>query len=61
MAKQERTKKRRTSWNGWRMVAGGAFLLIFGFSFITNDFGPIWLGGAMILAGIGLAIYGRRH
>ncbi len=43
------------------MVAGGAFLLIFGFSFITNNFGPIWLGGTMILAGIGLAIYGRRH
>jgi len=54
-------KKRRTSWNGWRIVAGGALLLIFGFSFVTNNFGPIWLGGSMLVAGVGLALYGRRH
>jgi uncharacterized membrane protein HdeD (DUF308 family) len=54
-------KKHRTSWNGWRMVAGGALLLIFGFSFLTNSFGPIWLPITMLLAGIGMAVYGRRH
>jgi hypothetical protein len=36
-------------------------LLIFGFSFLTNDIGPAWLAAGMLIAGVGLAIYGRRH
>ena len=61
LSKRTAEKKPRTSWNGWRIVAGGVLLLIFGFSFVTNDFGPIWFGGAMLVAGIGLVLYGRRH
>lgn len=59
--KNHSRKKHRTSWNGWRIVAGGLFLVIFGFSFVTNSFGPFWLGLGMILVGIGLGIYGRKH
>jgi hypothetical protein len=60
-SKKSKPRKRRTSWNGWRMVAGGAFLLIFGFSFLTNSFGPAWFALLMMLGGIGLSVYGRRH
>lgn len=57
----QKRKRRRTSWNGWRIVAGGALALIFGFTFLSNNIGPAWLSVALLITGIGLVVYGRRH
>jgi len=61
MAREAKMKKRRTSWNGWRIVAGGVLILIFGFSMFFNDIGPRWMSGSMLLAGIAVVFYGRTR
>jgi hypothetical protein len=54
-------KRRHTSWTGWRILAGGILLLIFGSSTLSQSFGPSWLSLLLIVAGLGMVVYGRRH
>ena len=57
----KRPKRRRTSWNGWRIVAGGVLLLMFGFTFLSNGIGPAWLALSLLFAGVVLVVVGRQH
>lgn len=63
VSKQQVTRRNRhrTSWNGWRIVAGGVLVLIFGFTFLSNNIGPAWLALGLLAIGVGLVVYGRRH
>jgi fatty acid desaturase len=54
-------KRPRTTWNGWRIVACGVLLLIFGSSLLTYSSGPAWFALLLLLIGLALAVYGRRH
>lgn len=55
------SQRRRTTLNGWRIVAGGILILIFGFTFLTNDIGPFWFSVGLLAAAVGMMVYGRRH
>lgn len=50
----------KTSGLGWRVVAVGAFFLIFGSSLLFNSTGPAWISGVMLVIGVLAMIVGRR-
>jgi len=60
-SKTRQRRRRRTSWTGWRIVAFGVLLLMFGSSFLTQSIGPSWFALLLVVAGLGLVVYGRQR
>jgi hypothetical protein len=50
----------RTSGLGWRIVAAGTLILIFGASALTNEVGPGWFAWLLLVVGTMVIIIGRR-
>lgn len=51
----------RTSAEGWRIVAIGTLVTIFGLSALMNQVGPGWFALVLLLIGAGIIIYGRQR
>ncbi|MGH2533056.1 MAG: hypothetical protein ACRDJW_12225 [Thermomicrobiales bacterium] len=51
----------RTSALGWRIVAAGALILIFGMSALTDGVGPSWLALLLLLIGTVVVVVGRQQ
>ena len=50
----------RTSGQGWRIVAVGVLLLVFGVAAISQNVGPGWFGLGLCLIGALIIVVGRQ-
>jgi hypothetical protein len=51
----------RTSAEGWRIVAIGTLVAIFGLSALMNQVGPNWFAFALLLIGAVIIFVGRQR